>query len=386
VRRHGVAVSTLSLGNVGPSKIADVEFGDLTVLVGPQATGKTVFLELLKLVHDTGYVHGELSKHGYEWSNDLKTFLDIYLGEGMHTVWSSRSSMSVDGKLVELADYVHKRNRSKSNYVFYIPAQRVVTLASGWPRPFQAYSPEDPFVVRDFSERFRVLMTRELNRTDAIFPKSNRLKSEYRDLLRSHVFGDYELRVETHGAQKRLVLQRGKETSSIPFMTWSAGQREFVPLLMGLYWLLPAAKVATRDKIRWVVIEELEMGLHPSAISSALLLVLELLVRGYKVCLSTHSQHVLDVVWAMGVLKDTQADPDLLLDIFRCAKTQQTRAVAKEALRRTLKVYFFDGDSGSTVDISKLDPGSSDSQEAGWGGIAGFSGRVAEIVARAVRA
>jgi hypothetical protein len=50
-------------------------------------------------------------------------------------------------------------------------------------------------------------------------------------------------------------------------MASSAAQREFVPLLLGLYWLLPAAKIAKRDKIEWVLIEEVEMGLHPSAIS-----------------------------------------------------------------------------------------------------------------------
>ena len=128
-----MALSRLGMRNVGPMKHAEVDLGDLTVLVGQQATGKTVFLELLKLVHDTGYVHAELSKHGYEWSNDLHTFLDVYLGEGMHTVWGHRSSLSVDGKPADLGDYAHKRNRSRSNRVFYIPAQRVVTLAGGWP-------------------------------------------------------------------------------------------------------------------------------------------------------------------------------------------------------------------------------------------------------------
>jgi len=34
---------------------ASVEFGDLTVLVGRQASGKTLFLELLKLAVDIGY-------------------------------------------------------------------------------------------------------------------------------------------------------------------------------------------------------------------------------------------------------------------------------------------------------------------------------------------
>ena len=40
---------------------------------------------------------------------------------------------------------------------------------------------------------------------------------------------------------KRLNLIHGE--SRLPFMTWTAGQREFTPLLLGLYHLLPSRKV-----------------------------------------------------------------------------------------------------------------------------------------------
>ena len=46
-------------------------------------------------------------------------------------------------------------------------------------------------------------------------------------------------------------------------MVWSAGQREFVPLLLGMYWLMPPAKISPAQRLEWVVIEEPEMGLHP---------------------------------------------------------------------------------------------------------------------------
>ena len=259
-----------------------------------------------------------------------------------------------------------------------------LTLANGWPRPFQGYGAEDPFVVRDFSESFRVLMDKEFSRGGALFPQTNRLKNEYRRLLKSHVFGDFELRIDTHGAQKRLILQQASQSSSIPFMAWSAGQREFVPLLLGLYWLLPAAKISKRDKLEWVIIEEVEMGLHPSAISTVVLLALELLSRGYRVCLSTHSPHVLDVMWALRIIKDHGANPDLLLEIFDARKTPQTRSMADSVLQKTAKVFYFDRKKGETRDISNLDPGAADAAEAGWGGLTEFSGRIADIVARTV--
>lgn len=42
-------VERLRLTNVGPIQEANIEFGDLTILVGPQATGKSIFLQFLKL-------------------------------------------------------------------------------------------------------------------------------------------------------------------------------------------------------------------------------------------------------------------------------------------------------------------------------------------------
>jgi len=112
------------------------------------------------------------------------------------------------------------------------------------------------------------------------------------------------------------VLGAGSDADSLPYLVWSAGQREFVPLLLGFYWLMPATKVSRRAGINWVVLEELEMGLHPRAISIVLLLAFELVARGYRVCLSTHSPQVLDAVWALQHLRENHAGAEALLDIF----------------------------------------------------------------------
>ena len=381
-------ITSLKLERVGQLAYADVTFGDLTVLVGPQATGKSVFLQFLKLAQDTGYVHSQFRKHGIDWKRHVGDFLDVYLGEGMRNVWhegEAPSKISIDGQPVQIADLVAPRHRTVKPAVFYIPAQRVLSLANGWPRPFQAFAGEDPFAVRDFSETFRLLMEQEFNRSQDVFPKTNRLKSEYRRLLAKHVFGGFGLHIDRHGAQKRLVLKGDPSGKAIPFMAWSAGQREFVPLLLGLYWLLPGAKTKRRDVLEWVVIEAPEMGLHPSAISVVLLLMMELLWRGYRVCLSTHSPHVLDVVWALRIIQQHGRDPGRLLDVFEVRKTDPMKDVAATALRKEAKVYYFDRD-GSTRDISNLDPGSGNALEAGWGGLSEFSGRVADVVAATVNA
>jgi hypothetical protein len=379
----------LQLENVGQIKDADVEFGDLTVLVGPQATGKSIFLQLLRLVVDTGHVHDEMRKHGLDWNRKVPDFLNVYLGEGMESLWGqgeSGSSVRVNGEKVEFVEYVTPRNRVKKPCLFYIPAQRVLTLANGWPRPFSGYGAGDPFAVRDFSEQFRLMMEQEFGRGESVFPKRNRLKAEYRDLLAKHVFGGFSLCLDTHGAQKRLVLRQPESAKDIPYMVWSAGQREFVPLLLGMYWLMPPAKVSRRDKLEWVVIEELEMGLHPKAISVVLLLLLELMSRGYRVCMSTHSPHVLDVVWALNVIREHNAQPEAILDIFDARHSDVTRKMAASVSGKCTKVYYFDRKSGRTHDISNLDPGSDNAIEAGWGGLTAFSGRVGEVVSKIVNA
>lgn len=381
-------LSSLKLEHVGQITRADVRVADLTVLVGPQATGKSIFLQFLKLALDTGYIHDQLRKHGIDWKRNLPEFLDVYLGEGMHGLWRAtgrQSAVVVNGEPLAMTDLVTPRHRTRKASVFYIPAQRVLSLANGWPRPFQGFASEDPFAVRDFSETFRLLMEQEFSRTADLFPKTNRLKREYRELLSDHVFGGFRLQVDRHGAQKRLVLQEGAGGQPIPFMAWSAGQREFVPLLMGLYWLMPGARTNKRGDLEWVVIEELEMGLHPRAIAVVLLLVLELLWRGYRVCLSSHSPHVLELVWALRVIKSHRADPTSLLQVFGVRKSAPMKAVAAEALQKETRVYYFDRDGG-VLDISNLDPGSEDAREAEWGGLSEFSGRVADVVAGVVNA
>jgi DNA repair ATPase RecN len=47
-------MTTLRIESLGQIKEAALTFGDLTVLVGPQATGKSIALQLLKLMVDAG--------------------------------------------------------------------------------------------------------------------------------------------------------------------------------------------------------------------------------------------------------------------------------------------------------------------------------------------
>jgi|ERR1019366_548841 DNA repair ATPase RecN len=79
--------SILSIENFGQIRKGSITFADLTVLVGPQASGKSIALQLLKLAIDAGQVQDEMGRYGLDWSAKLNDFLDVYFGEGMHAIW-----------------------------------------------------------------------------------------------------------------------------------------------------------------------------------------------------------------------------------------------------------------------------------------------------------
>jgi hypothetical protein len=375
----------LRLQNIGQIKDADIHFGDLTVFVGPQATGKSIHLQFLKLLADTGYIQSELKRHGIDWGRRLPDFFDTYFGEGMREAWKVETSkVTWAGQLIDMPGRIGRQQVSKTESVFFVPAQRVLALRDGWPRPFTDFKPGDPFVVRQFSERLRLLMETEISSDKDVFPQKQRLREVFRELLSKAVFGDFTLKVDRHLSQKRFMLGGRGGNGGLPFMVWSAGQREFMPLLLAFYWLMPAAGVSRRDDIEWVVIEEPEMGLHTQAISTVLLMTLGLVQRGYRVCLSTHSPYVLDAVWALNELKTSPVGPGLFREIFDAPKDELVYTIAEAALKKETKVYYFDRVRGEAKDISNLDPGAVDETEAGWGGLGEFSGRVADVVARAV--
>jgi len=371
----------ISVSNLGQIKNADVKFGDLTVFVGPQATGKSIFLQLLKLVVDTPSIHNEFKHFGIDWEGKLENLLELYFGEGMSGIWQEGSSrLSVNGKEVKFDNYAKgSRRADKDERLFFIPAQRVMSLRDGLTQPFSVYRSGDPFVLREFSEKLHQLVQNEFGRNPELFPQANRLKKAERDLIAEHIFGGFGLKTSSEKLQKQFVLYKPGQKKGLPYLVWSAGQREFVPLLLGLYWLMPPSAKPTRNKLDWVVIEEMEMGLHPKAITTVLLLVLDLLDRGYRVCLSTHSTHVLDLVWALQFMKKRNGTTKDVLNIFSIKSDASTTSLAEAALNKDMNVYYF-GRDGEVKDISGLDPGAESEIESGWGGLTEFSGHVGQIV------
>lgn len=300
----------------------------------------------------------------------------------MGDAWGPSSSISLGGKRITPST-ISKLGSGKEK-VFFIPAHRAMLISDGWAAPFQKLTAEVPVVARLFSQNlFDRFNAREGN---TLFPLDRVLKEQYRSLIDDAVFhgGTVGLEQDRQHA-KRLKLTHGK--SQLPFMTWTAGQREFTPLMLGFYHLLPPRKILRQPGIDWVVVEEPEMGLHPQAITVFMLLVLDLLWRGYRVVLSTHSSLVLTAVWMLRRLQENQARWQLVCDGFGVDQRRPLKKVAQAALKKVYRVHlleFGDDHLVRSKDISSLDPGSEDEGVSGWGGLTGFGSMFGDAVRESV--
>ena len=386
-------MTQLNIKNLGQIKSANIDFGDLTLFVGSQATGKSILLQLIKLLVDGENISSTLIKDGYYWRGDLADFNDLYFGEGMCNLWGSNTEVIIDEKNIDLEGFLLDLDERSLEYkddkekLFFMPAQRVLTLENGWPRSFTNFDIGDPYVVRNFSEHLRLLMQQGFsNKDNYIFPPNGRLKQELSDALNNSIFHGAKVELNTIEMRKRI--QININGNLLSFMAWSAGQREFMPLLLGLYWLMPVSKDSKKSDIDFVVIEEPEMGLHPRAILSVILMCLDLLHRGYRLLISTHSPVLLEAVWAIRNLQNNNSDVKYLYQLFDLKPSPPITEIFENILKnKEFSTYYFDQkeDGVEVRDISSLDAFDEDLAVADWGGLTSFSSKASEVVSQAVQ-
>jgi len=58
----------------------------LDVVCWPQATGKSILLQLIKLLLDSQIIFYTYEKK-YFWEEDINNFIEFYFGEGMKSLW-----------------------------------------------------------------------------------------------------------------------------------------------------------------------------------------------------------------------------------------------------------------------------------------------------------
>lgn len=379
-------MESLRIKDFGPIGDVNVKFGDLTFLVGAQASGKSLFLELLKYIIDKDFVLSNLRKYNYIIDkNNPRMVLDTFFGDGMHKIFKANTRISYNGKPISI-DSLVKKNAPKKETMFYIPAQRILSIADGRPKNFMEFDMATPYVLKSFSETLRIFMQGGMGDPETIFPVSNRLKNALKKSFDENIFHGGKIVMEENSGQKKMKMKI--DDMSIPFMTWSAGQKEFMPLLLAFYCLSgPASHVIKRENYKYVVIEEPEMGLHPQAIKSVLLEILELIQNGLKVIVSTHSTTLLDFAWAFHIVQDSTSThkEKALYEMFDLKKGSTASQIFNGLLDKKISTFYFSrSDTGKvkSSDISSLDAGSEDSAVSEWGGLSQFSSKVADIVYR----
>ena len=82
--------------NFGLIKNVSISFGDLTLLVGPQASGKSIALETLKLAIDRDHIINTLDRYNYIIGHNTDKILNVYFGEGMSGIWKDNTHIEYD--------------------------------------------------------------------------------------------------------------------------------------------------------------------------------------------------------------------------------------------------------------------------------------------------
>ena len=375
----------IKLSGFGPIHSADIRLGDLTILIGPQASGKTLFLQMLKLLVDKDYIVQTLTRYNYVTDKQPDQILNYYLGDHLSSMWTKDTVVEADGKRFKKGFLLNIGDAEARERLFYVPAQRILSIADGRPKNFMEYDISSPFVLRNFSETLRLFFQNGMGEERRLFPRNNRLKSGMKKSFDTSIFHGGEVVIDERSGQKKMQMKVGE--TNLPFMTWSAGQKEFMPLLMAVYCLSgPPIKTINREQYKYVVIEEPEMGLHPRAIQAVILQVLEFITAGYKVILSTHSPVLLEFAWTLSMLESCpkEAKEKALCDLFGVSYSSSVSRMLKGVVEKTVKTYFFSHteNGAKAVDISSLDASSEQVDEAEWGGLSQFASRASEVVSK----
>lgn len=361
--------------NLGPIAKAEVDFGDLTILTGPQASGKTLFLETFALNLNMLYIAYDFAKSNS--IGDTDDFLDYYYGENLHNIIQDNTRFSFNNRSMTkkqlFAEIQNCFKNCEKDFPFsldvilpnvlYIPAQRSLALSEG------RIKTSDDFINSPYS-----LVKFSWYLQEYVKKKSTEI---LKDKIKEFEFlSSAQINIRRNAGSPRLEMTVDNQV--IPYMAWSTGQRELAPLLMTVGYL------ENYTNRTYAIIEEPELGLHPRAIIEFMFTVLKLMKSGVKVVISTHSSTPLDFVWAMNHLKESNADIANIAEMFDFKI--KDKSVFDGLAEKVIKVYYFSPDKKTrkvySKDISSLDVYSEDEDVSNWGGMSLSADRAGSIVSK----
>lgn len=374
--------------NLGPIAKADVTFGDLTILTGPQASGKTLFLETFKLCVDTKSIAADyLMANG---ASNVDIFLDYFYGDHMHDIVNGKTVASLNGSSEHINDRIKGSVTSIDGKIKDLKQLASVNSTLAFAAVMDSLLPKVKYIPAQRSSvvsEGRIMLSKDFVNSPYVFIKFSDYLQQYvntkpTEILKDTV-NDYEflqnaqINIRRSAGNQRLVMSIDNQT--IPFMAWSTGQRELTTLLMAL------ENKETEGDNGYIVIEEPEFGLHPRAIIEFMFTVLKLMKKGVKVIISTHSSTPLDFVWAMNRLKHKGVKSFAALAEMFDFKIKD-KEFFDGLFEKEVKVYYFAPDPKTrkvhSKDISSLDVESEDEDVSNWGGMSLSADRAGSIVSK----
>jgi hypothetical protein len=140
---------------------------------------------------------------------------------------------------------------------------------------------------------------------------------------------------------------------------------------------------------KWLIIEYPELNLHPNSLVQFLKIILFLLTK-YRICVTSHSSIILDLIWIMNQLKQhdgTVNDLFTVLEVDESERDEEIIKAAQASLKKDYKVYYFEQGKDYSVivkDISELSVDLDGDYNDYWGEIVKFSTKACDIVAEVV--
>lgn len=95
-------MKSITVKYLGPIHSADINFEDLTLFIGPHASGKSILLQMIKLMIDKDHIQNTTEQYGFVWGNNVDAVIDRYFGEGMSGIIQSDTTL---GKHLEDKPY-----------------------------------------------------------------------------------------------------------------------------------------------------------------------------------------------------------------------------------------------------------------------------------------
>jgi len=369
----------LILENFGPIKKAEVEFGDLTVLVGPQATGKSVFLQMYKWQYDAQLILSYYTSNGrFVWPENLMQMFRLYFGKAAETLLSDFSK--VNNEQIHLAVDSKEGISVAVENVVYVPANRDQIFFNNYPRDSNYDFPiTEPYVLRSISGLMNHFLFTRFNNLGLL----STLNRDNKFWGSNPIYYNDEPFIKVENQQRKLALKIQKK--EIVYNDWSTGQKAYLPIAATLDLMKSWNWETNPAKEKIIVIEEPELGLHPKAIQEFLLQIFSMLKLGFRVVLSTHSDLILETMWVLNQIGTNNNDFTVLEHLFQTDNRPEFKEIFSSLTGKSFKTYYFykekDGDGSLSKDISSLDVFSEDPEISNWGGFMNFKDRANAVVA-----